>query len=279
MNTGGRNPERPRRWSPVRLVMLVSFGVLVQRQPFATAPIGLAGPLQVTATPVPVSPPGPWPTPRPSPTDSSDPEARALLLRSDEVMNAAGSMRIVGEDRWRDKPDQPPRSRVTYDFMAPDRAQWHHELSTGVFEAICIGRDYWTRKEGEPWTWERLKEPCEVPAFAHFQERDSGWTLAARDITFRGQEELAAGPAWVVGYRVPELSEEGWYDRLTTAWVDQRTERLLREEQWVNDPWGCQVCLTRLDYSRFGEAIRIEAPGPVPTAAPELRLFAPALGR
>ncbi len=93
------------------------------------------------------------------------------------------------------------------------------------------------------------------------------------------QEELAAGPAWVVGYRVPALSEEGWYDRFATAWVDQRTERLLREEQWVNDPWGCRVCLTRLDYSRFDEAIRIEAPGPVPTAAPELRLFAPALSR
>lgn len=261
------------------LPLLLGIGLSLALRTIDTPPAGLARVSQSTATPVPALPPGPWPTPRPSPTDNSDPKARELLRRSDEVMNKLGSMRIVGADLLRDQPDQLPRAKVNYDFVAPDRAQWHYELSTGIFEAICIGRDYWTRKESDNWTWERLKEPCEVPAFAHFQERDSEWTGVARDITFKGQEQLASGPAWVVGYRVPQRSEEGWYDRLVTEWVDQDTERLLREEQWVNDPFGCQVCLSRLDYSRFDEPILIEAPGPAPTSTPMPRLFAPALER
>ena len=279
MNTAGRNPERPRGWSPVRLVLLLAFGAILAARTFAVAPVGLAGPLQVTATPVPVSPPGPWPTPRPSPTDSSDPEARALLLRSDEVMNAAGSMRILQSSLLRQAPEATPRSQVLVEFEAPDRWRRRSEGDSGVEETVCIGRDRWSRKGAGAWTWERQGWPCAVPQFSHSQERESEWGLAPRDIALKGQEDLASGPAWVVTYRQPERSLEGWFDTFATEWIDQRSSRLLRKEHWANDPWGCPVCLTRLDYSRFGEAIRIEAPGPVPTAAPELRLFAPALSR
>lgn len=258
------------------LAIILGLVIPVLSQVHSPPPVSHASLTQATATPPPSFPPGAWPTPKPSPTDSSDPAARALLLRSDEVMNALTSMRIEGADLWRNAPAEPPRARVDYDFVAPDRAKWRYESKEGIFEAICIGRDYWTRQDAGSWKLERLEDPCEAPSFAHFLETDSDWRGAARDITFKGQEALASGPAWVVGYRLPEASEEGWYDTFVTEWVDQRTTRLLREERWNSDPFGCAGrCLGRLEYSRFDEVIEIQAPVPSSGSSPSFRVFTP----
>jgi len=238
-----------------------------------------ARPGQVTATPPPpIGPPWPWPTPSPTPQDRSDPEARAILGRSDDAMNALMSVRMRIETRNSKAPADPAYATSSAEFAAPDRMHSVHDSGFGRQEDVHIGRDAWTRSGDKPWEHRFNAFAYRWPRFDRLYEPGSEWRSAARNVRIVREEELPSGTAVVLSYEYGAMSEEGRFFTFMTEWIDKRTNRLLRQDETNDDPWGSRA-LIRSEFFDFDAPISIEPPMPATNEAALPSLFMPAAWR
>ena len=228
--------------------------------------------------------PTPFPTavrtfPARAPTSTplpSDPEAVALLLRSDAVMNELTSVHL--EESY-----DGGVFTVIQDFLAPDRARQDF-YRDGLIErqVIRIDTARWERRPEEP--WERMADGSALrwPRFDRSgTDPYAEWLGPPVHVRFDGVEEIDGRSTRRVKYECLKFSDEGWITEFWTEWIDEESERLYRADHYDDDPWGSPGVVREMRYSAFDEPVEIERPGTSPGPSPSVpseplfRIFVP----
>lgn len=171
----------------------------------------------------------PTATPSPTPTAKTDPEltAEEVLARSDNVMAGLHTYRV--EQVFRPASFDIPGIWWTFDVRGTLNVRTVYRASDGNELTVDCDR------------WNTLRKPL-------FSERTLGGLGPDGESRFGSTAPMnlqleAIGlddgtAAWVVSYDFKSPSVEEPIAVYRVEWIERDTFRLLRQEQWVEDPFG-----------------------------------------
>lgn len=177
--------------------------------------------------------------------------AEEVLARSDNVMAGQHTFRV--SQVFRPASSEIPGIWWAYDVRDTLNVRTVYRASDGNALSIDCER------------WNTLRKPL-------FSERTLGGLSADGESRFGATGPTNAGvdaieyvdgkPAWVVSYQFKSPSVEEPIAVYRVEWIERDTYRLLRQEQWVEDPFGSTgQTVTVIDWS--GDATA-ECPAPRP---------------
>lgn len=230
------------------------------------------GPSTGTAAPTSTMPPFPIAKPTRIPPPSQ-PQALALLRRSDAVMNRWQGGNIA----W--IRDNTGDGDFAY-FQAPDRVyRGRHRDGRQVETAIQMGSHRWSRPGADgrgAWTFERAVQPLQWPRFQRSAPLVVGSAGPAFNLRFDGEETVGSTQAFRLRYERSSLRREGWIREFWTEWIDMESAVLLKAEMVDYDSWGAPGLVARYGFLELDPPPNIHAPAPASFGA--FRLYLPAIG-